>query len=149
MARILIVEDDKTSRFLLEKILSAHGYDVLKASCAKEALDLLKEGQRPDLIISDVMMPNMTGIEMARKIRENPEIKDIPIMLCTAVHEKETVIEAVKLGIHHYLVKPLDAEKLIRQIEDILPEDGPTQDNDVEEKQSALQETVESRKADV
>ena len=127
MSLILIVEDDKTSRFLLEKILHAHGYDAVTASSGVEALRILNDGRRPDLIISDVMMPNINGLEFVRRVRENPDISDIPIMLCTAVHDKDAVIQAAKLDIQHYVVKPLDADKLVAEIERILPKNDKRQ----------------------
>jgi CheY-like chemotaxis protein len=134
MVKILIVEDDRTSRFILEKLLSSRGYEVTASPGGHDALKKLADGLRPDLIISDIMMPSMDGLELAKRISEDPELKDIPIMLCTALHDRETVMNAAKLGIHHYIVKPLEAERVIAQVESLLDERVPVVEAPLPEK---------------
>ncbi len=134
MVKILIVEDDRTSRFILEKLLSSRGYEVTASPGGPDALKKLADGLRPDLIISDIMMPSMDGLELAKRISEDPELKDIPIMLCTALHDRETVMNAAKLGIHHYIVKPLEAERVIAQVESLLDERIPVVEEPLPEK---------------
>jgi two-component system cell cycle response regulator len=117
MARILVVEDDKVSRVLLLRILSDDGHDVVEAPTAVKALKIMEEGEAtPDLIVSDVMMPFMDGFEFAAKVREDEKLKRIPIVLCTALADRNTVMRAAKLGIRHYIVKPLAADKVLEQI---------------------------------
>jgi two-component system cell cycle response regulator len=117
MARILVVEDDKVSRVLLLRILADDGHDVVEAPTAVKALKLMEEEEEPpDLIVSDVMMPFMDGFEFAAKIREDGRLKHIPIVLCTALADRNTVMRAAKLGIRHYIVKPLAADKVLEQI---------------------------------
>lgn len=124
MTTIMIIEDEKTSRFLLHKILTGQGYTVIEAASGREALEMLDK-DRPDIIISDIMMPGMDGLEFAERVRQNPELKDIPIIMCTAKHDRETVLRALELGITHYIVKPIVAEKIVDEVKRLLKTDTP------------------------
>jgi len=117
---VMIVEDEKTSRFLLNKILSTGGYDVIEAGSGNEALKKLREGGKPDVIISDIMMPVMDGLSLVEQIKDDPELSDIPVIMCSALHDKETVLRASKLGVKHYITKPLIADNILEQVRKIV-----------------------------
>src|ERR687886_3025992 len=87
MQTILIVDDEQTARHLLRYVLQLDGYHVLSANDAFDAIKLLEEGERPDLIISDVMMPGMLGPELVQHLAEMPELAHTPVILVSAYHD--------------------------------------------------------------
>ncbi|MEM9157983.1 MAG: ATP-binding protein [Verrucomicrobiota bacterium] len=115
---ILLVEDNDDLRAYLTSELSEK-YQVSAASNGKEGLDTAIENP-PDLILSDVMMPEMDGIEFCRKIRENGEICHIPVILLTARSAEEHYIEGIDNGADEYFTKPIKTPKLIVRIESLL-----------------------------
>lgn len=127
---VMIVEDEKTSRFLLNKILSTGGYDVIEAGSGNEALKKLREGEKPDVIISDIMMPFMDGLSFVQHLKDDPELSDIPVIMCSALHDKETVMRAGKLGVKHYIVKPLIADNIIEQVQRVVESQEPVTDGE-------------------
>ena len=127
---VMIVEDEKTSRFLLHKILSTSGFDVIEAASGNEALNKLREGGKPDLIISDIMMPIMDGLTFIQHLKDDPELSDIPVIFCSALHDKETVLRAGKLGVKHFIVKPLIADSIIEQVQKVIENLGPETDGE-------------------
>jgi len=121
MGKILVVDDDNTSRLVLLKTLAQDGHEVLEAPTAVRALQMLEEREEPpDLIISDIVMPFMDGMEFATKVREDPRLTHTPILLCTALADRHTVMRAAKLGIQHYILKPLVPDKVLQQVRSIL-----------------------------
>ena len=92
-------------------MLGASGYILMTSAREGEG-----EGEVPDLIISDVMMPFMDGLGFAARVREDSRLRHIPIVLCTALADRSNVMRAAQLGIQHYLVKPLVAEKVLEQV---------------------------------
>lgn len=119
MKKILIVEDDPHHLALLEIILSKQGYITIKASNGKEGLNLLKT-ESPDLIIADVMMPEMDGYEFCRKVREQKEYKNLPFIFLSALGDVENKVKGLKLGADDYIAKPFDREELLARIEILL-----------------------------
>jgi len=117
--RILLVEDSITQAMRLRYVLEAEGFHVDIAANGVEALSSL-EHNIPDLIISDVMMPKMNGFELCRKIRENPQYKDTPIMLVTTLSDPTDVIRALEAGADNFTTKPYNEDALISRIRYIL-----------------------------
>lgn len=115
---VLIVEDNEDLVSFLTLQLQNH-YEVLSAEDGWMGLKLTKE-HLPDLIISDIMMPNMDGITMLSKIRENPSICHIPMVLLSAKHAIESQIEGMKYGADYYITKPFDIEFLLSSINNLL-----------------------------
>ncbi len=104
MAKILIAEDMSIIREPIAMALERAGHEVLQASNGKEALAFLR-GQLADLILLDIQMPEMTGIEALRKIRAEENLRDLPVILLTSKNDRETVLQAATLGVRHYLLK--------------------------------------------
>lgn len=104
---LLIVDDKKKNRDLLCKVLQREGYIVATANTGEEALQML-ELESYDLILLDIMMPGMNGIEVLTNIRANPETKHIPVMMVTALNDKESVVQCIQLGASEYVSKPFD-----------------------------------------
>ncbi len=109
MNRILIVDDEPSVRYSFKKLLKEDHYDVLEAANGVDALRLLPK-ERPDLIVMDIEMPGMTGLEAIRRIKEiNPQL---PVIIMTAYGTTDRVIEAMKLGAYEYMEKPFDIDKM-------------------------------------
>jgi two-component system chemotaxis response regulator CheY len=110
--KVLVVEDDPVTRKLLEVFLGKWGYEVFLSCDGQEAWDILSAPESPSLVISDWMMPCMTGLELCRKIREAETSNYIYFIILTAKEKKEDVVEALSAGADDYLVKPFDQEEL-------------------------------------
>jgi len=117
--RILIVEDNLIQAEQLKGLLQKHGYWVTAAANGEEGLAALYE-HKPDLIISDIVMPVMDGYEMCQAIRHDEDLKDIPFMLLTALSNTEDVIRSLKAGVDYHLVKPYRETHLLSQVESAL-----------------------------
>ncbi|MCK5733884.1 MAG: response regulator [Candidatus Latescibacteria bacterium] len=117
---ILIVEDDPVSSKILELNLRRHGYQTIAARTGKEALECLSSTPDIQLIMADIMMPEMNGLELLGKIREHPEWKEIPVVMCTALSDSKTVEKAVELGCRHYVTKPIHIGPMLRKVHEAL-----------------------------
>jgi two-component system response regulator AtoC len=106
---IMVVDDDESVRTYLLEFLDSSGYQGVAAASGQEALDLLKSGQAPELIVLDVMMPKMDGIETLSRIRD---LGDIPVLMLSAVGQAKIVVQAMKLGVVDYLTKPFEDDDL-------------------------------------
>jgi CheY-like chemotaxis protein len=109
--KILIVEDNPQNMRLMKMALSAESYLLLEATDGEEALEVAKR-ERPDLIIMDVQLPKMSGLEVARKLREIPEFNRTPIVAITAYAMKGDEEKALDAGCNAYLSKPIRARDL-------------------------------------
>jgi len=107
MERILVVDDEMGARTLLGIMLGHAGFTVITAKDANEALSLLEQPDRPDLIILDVMMPGMDGIELCRTIRRRPGLATLPILILSARTNLEDIGRGLEAGANDYLPKPV------------------------------------------
>lgn len=120
MAKLLLVEDDNNLREIYQARLTAEGYDIIAAQNGEEALSIAKQ-QRPDLIISDVMMPRISGFEMLDILRDTPELRDTKVIMLTALGQAEDQARAGKLGADKYLVKSqVTLEDIVNTARDLL-----------------------------
>lgn len=118
--KILVVDDFPTMRKIVRQVLRQLGYnDVQEAEDGEAALKILR--QKPDIqfVISDWNMPNVTGIELLKSVRADPNLKGLPFLMVTAEADKENIVEAVKSGVSSYIVKPFNAATLKEKIEKI------------------------------
>lgn len=115
-ANILIVDDDDSIRSLLHQELGDAGYNIEEARNGKEALACVRE-QRPDLIILDIMMPEMNGFDVAAVLKNDPKTMDIPIIVLSIVQDKA---RGFRIGVDRYLTKPIDTELLFAEIGSLL-----------------------------
>ncbi len=115
--KILIVDDEKDALSILEKELAGRGYSVISADNGSDAINLAKS-QYPDLIILDIWMPGMDGPEVAEKLQEDPETKDIPVIFLTCLFQKREGEEQGRVVAGKVLIaKPYSIEGLSAQIE--------------------------------
>ncbi len=112
---ILVVEDDESVRTLIAKQLSTE-YTVYQAPEAQSALQLLGTIRAPDLIVCDVMMPGMTGIQFAKHLKGLDGFKQIPIIFLTAKTGALDVIEGINAGARHYITKPFNMKELLDKV---------------------------------
>lgn len=110
--RILIAEDDRVSRRVLEVFLTKWGYEVLLAENGKQALTILEGDSAPRLAVLDWMMPGMEGVQVCRRVREHADRPYIYILLLTARSQKEDMLAGLDSGADDYLTKPFDAQEL-------------------------------------
>ena len=111
-----MVDDDTPIRSLLRQELSDAGYQVKEAADGKEALDSVRIS-KPDLIILDVMMPEINGFDVAAVLKNDPSTMDIPIIILSIVQDKE---RGYRIGVDRYLTKPIDTEKLFHEVDELL-----------------------------
>lgn len=112
--KILIIEDDNLFRTVLKDVLLMENYEVIEASCGSEGLERIKE--IPDIVLLDWEMPKMSGLEVLKKIREDPYFSSIPIIFLTGMSEEEKQIQVIDLGADDYILKPLNIEILLAKI---------------------------------
>ncbi|NJO39906.1 MAG: response regulator [Cyanobacteria bacterium CRU_2_1] len=122
MDRILIVDDIPDNIFLLQTFLEAEGYQVDVAESGRAALAKI-EAEPPDLILLDVMMPEMNGYEVTRRIRQNRKLPFIPVVLVTG-HDQPTAAEGFDVGADGFIRKPVDFNELMDRVRSILPSAG-------------------------
>jgi len=115
-ALVLVIDDEVRNIQVVGSLLLRHGHEVIAAGSGQEALVKL-ENAHPDLILLDVMMPGMTGFELCRKLRENPEVRDIPVIFLSAAADKDFVVEALDAGAVDYVTKPFHGPELISRVE--------------------------------
>jgi chemotaxis family two-component system response regulator PixH len=115
MATILIVEDNLSELELISHYLREGGYTVINAVGAKEALSKVSE-QKPDVIITDVVMPGMSGFELCRRLKTQPETEKVPIVICSSKDQEIDRLWGMKQGADAYLTKPFTREQILRAI---------------------------------
>src|SRR6266567_4042982 len=114
-ASLLIVDDEELNREGLGRRLRRHGYETAVAKSGREAIELLGE-RRFDLVLLDIMMPGMNGLEVLKFLRRVDSLIDLPIILVTAKGEQEDMVEALELGANDYVTKPLDFPVVLARI---------------------------------
>ncbi|HLO89116.1 MAG TPA: response regulator [Nostocaceae cyanobacterium] len=119
LSTILIVEDSPSELELMSYYLQKDGYNVIGANGAREALTKVFL-QKPDVIVTDVMMPEMSGFELCRALKKNPHTENVPIIICSSKNQAIDRLWAMKQGAEAYLTKPYTREELLKLIKSIL-----------------------------
>ncbi len=113
--KILIVDDSPTERYYLTDILVKAGFTVTTADNGEEALLKIKE-DKPELILMDVVMPGANGFQVTRTITRDPDLADVPIIICSSKNQETDRVWGMRQGARDYVVKPVDAELLLAKI---------------------------------
>ncbi|MCD4840322.1 response regulator transcription factor [Neobacillus sedimentimangrovi] len=116
MRTVLLVDDEKRMLDLLELYITPHGYKCVKKQSGKDATEFI-ENERADLVILDIMMPDLDGWQTCAKIRET---SDIPIIMLTARDDKEEVVKGLKIGADDYITKPFNEKELLARMEAVM-----------------------------
>ncbi|MFH1771439.1 MAG: response regulator [Candidatus Omnitrophota bacterium] len=119
---ILVVDDEAGILEYLKNILSRHNYKVVVTSKGKDAFDLALS-KKPDLIILDIVMPDLSGGEVASLLSKNPKTSNIPILFLTGIMNKSEARTMERCGKHHIMAKPVIVDELILMIERLIPPD--------------------------
>jgi DNA-binding response OmpR family regulator len=120
--KILAADDDRIVRRIVVAKLSGLGYDVTQAEDGQEALRLLEDGYVPDLLITDSLMPRMTGLELVRSIRSSPnaDLAKLPVIMLTSRQGEHDVIEGLQTGLDDYVTKPFSPDELAARVRSVL-----------------------------
>lgn len=113
--KILSVDDSKTIRMIVTRSFRAYDCTIVEAANGEEGLAVAAR-EKPDLIILDITMPVMDGVTMLGKLRENEELKGIPVIMLTAESSRENVTQLAKMGVRDYLVKPFKEDQLLEKV---------------------------------
>lgn len=117
--KILVVEDDEDIMELIDYNLSREGYQVFKVASGEEAL-VAEEREKPDLVILDLMLPGLDGLEVCRRLRHKPGVRNVPIIMVTAKGEETDIVAGLEVGADDYVVKPFSPKILIARIRNVL-----------------------------
>jgi DNA-binding response OmpR family regulator len=118
--KVLTVDDSKTIRMIVKKAFQAYSCEITEAENGVEGLAAAAK-IKPGLIILDITMPIMNGVEMLERLKKDEALKNIPVVMLTAESGKENVLNIVKMGIKDYMVKPFKGEDLIERVRKIVP----------------------------
>jgi two-component system, OmpR family, phosphate regulon response regulator PhoB len=135
--RVLVVEDDKNIAKLIKYNVEKEGFTCLNAYTGEDAMETLSKG-RADIVVLDIMLPGMDGLEVCRKIRQEKALSGLPIIMLTAKGEEVDRIVGFELGADDYMVKPFSPRELILRIKAILKRDS--------KEDAREEETLEARK---
>ena len=117
--RVLIIDDERKNRDLLEVMLGDQGYEVSTADCGEDALKLVADAP-PDIVLLDVMMPGMDGYQVATKLKADPRTMHIPVVMLSALTDRNSVMHGLTAGADAYLGKPVDSAELRLQVRNLL-----------------------------
>lgn len=116
--KIVIAEDEIEVRNAISLVLELAGYEVFSCEDGKRALECIK-ANLPDIVISDISMPNMNGYQLLRNMKETPDLKDIPVILLTAKDSTKEVLEGWSSGADYYITKPFTSDVLLLSIKHV------------------------------
>jgi DNA-binding response OmpR family regulator len=121
-SRILVADDDRVVRRIVVTKLSGLGYDVTDVEDGQEALELLEDGQVPNLLITDNLMPRMNGLQLVRALRQspNPDLATLPIIMLTSRQGEQDIIEGLEAGLDDYVIKPFSPDELAARVRTVL-----------------------------
>lgn len=119
MITILVVEDTISEMQLIKSYLIEGGYKVITANTGKEALRKTL-AEKPNLLITDLIMPEMSGLELCRSLRKNPNTKNLPIIACTSKNQEIDKLWGMRQGIDVYITKPYTQEEILNAIKSII-----------------------------
>jgi len=116
---VLIVDDDEKNIKLLKAMLRKENYDLVGAGCGEDALHITAE-RSPDIILLDIMMPGIDGFEVCRRLKANEETKAVPVIIITALTEKQDRVKAMEAGADDFLNKPIEKTELVVRVKSLL-----------------------------
>lgn len=123
---VLMVDDDELSVRLVQRVLEVRGFSVESAASGMEALAAI-DRRRPDVIILDIMMPGMTGVEVLDRVKASPRLASIPVIMLTAKEGDEDLLASYRSGADYYVTKPLVVEQLMSGLARVLGQPAPRQ----------------------
>lgn len=119
MSKVLVVDDNRTYLEMITNVLEASGLEVSTAQDGQEAMEQI-QGQKPDLVVLDIVMPRMNGYEVCRELRSNPQTQDLLIVMCSTKDQEFDIHWANKQGADAYVTKPFQPQELVATIKQLL-----------------------------
>ncbi len=121
-SKILVADDDRLVRRIVVTKLSGLGHEVTDVEDGQEALDLLEEGEIPNLLITDSLMPRVNGLQLVRTLRESPDpdLATLPIIMLTSRQGEQDIIEGLEAGLDDYIIKPFSPDELAARVRTVL-----------------------------
>jgi PAS domain S-box-containing protein len=117
--RVMVVDDNEDNRDLFCMVLEGAGYEVIGVADGKSALQMIEQAP-PDLLVLDLMMPNLNGYQVTELMKGNPDLQFIPIIIVTAKHETQDKVKGLELGVDDYLIKPVNYPELLARVKSLL-----------------------------
>ncbi|MEE9284793.1 MAG: response regulator [Dehalococcoidia bacterium] len=117
---VLVVEDNPISAKALQATLTRRGHDTAVAYTGVQAIDYLEENPQVECVVVDLILPEMDGFQLIRRMQQSALLRDIPVVICTTLRDMAAVQKSARLGCRHYLVKPVGAEELVKKINDAM-----------------------------
>ncbi|HIK19717.1 MAG TPA: response regulator [Synechococcus sp. M44_DOE_062] len=124
MVKVLVVEDVASERQLISDYLRSEGYQVVAVANAQEALQQIRN-DKPDVVLTDLVMEGMSGLELCRQIKKNPETQKLPVVACTSKNQELDKLWGMKQGIDLYLTKPFTREDILRAVKSVVLSPSP------------------------
>lgn len=118
MITVLVVEDTMSEQQLITLYLQEAGYKVINANNGKDALSKVTD-QKPDVVVTDVVMPGMNGFELCRSLKKNPDTQKLPVIACTSKNQELDRLWGMKQGVDVYVTKPFTREEIVRAIRSV------------------------------
>ena len=131
MARILVIEDEEDIRQILAYNLRQAGHELQTADCGKTGLALAR-GEKPELVLLDLMLPDISGLDICRQLKSDPATRDIPVIMVTARSEEIDRVVGFELGADDYVVKPFSVREVILRVQAVLRRSSGTPESVVE-----------------
>ncbi len=119
--KILVVDDDPVVRLLITEFLSAQGYEVLTVESGSECIDTISF-KKPDVVVLDLLMPEMNGIEVLKRLRGNPSTAAVPIVMMSSDFDTESITNSYNLSADGYVQKPFGMRDILSAVEDVTTE---------------------------
>lgn len=114
--KVYVIEDELHIRRLIQMVVEKCGFEPKMFDCGDQALESLKNGDKPDLILLDIMMPGRDGMDVLRDLKGHPEWKEFPVIMLTALTQQNVVLQGIKLGAIDYIRKPFHPQKMMERL---------------------------------
>jgi len=118
--KILLVDDEPIAAKVVTKFLNKNNYEVIQANNGKSAIEELKKSSSINMIISDIVMPEMDGFQLLKYVKSNNNLKKIPVLITSSSDDKDSVVKCIQLGAKDYMLKPINPQLLLKKIDKIL-----------------------------
>src|SRR4051794_20004736 len=117
MMNALVVDDSRAMRMIVSRIVHALGFTVTEAADGQEAIERLESGESFDLALVDWNMPRMTGLEVVKRVRANPQWNELRLVMVTTESERDAIMQAISYGADEYVIKPFTPDALIEKLD--------------------------------
>ena len=122
--KVLVIDDEREILDIAQVILRHSGYQPLTAANGNEGLEMARR-EHPDLVLLDILMPDLSGWEVLKRLKADPGTREIPVMMLTALAQDEEILQGLKAGAVEYLIKPFDLVSLVSHVDWVLKESTP------------------------